>query len=107
MKGEVDRAKISKIVVAIDVSQNSKKVMEKTVLLASAFSSDVYLLSVVKMPKLVAAEGDVSMSDIKNEEDEFSKHHRLLIDKCFTGSSILVESVHIAWRRRFKDMQLC
>jgi len=47
MKDEVDRARISKIVVVIDISQISKTVMEKTVLLARAFSSDVYLLSVV------------------------------------------------------------
>lgn len=93
MKDEVDRARISKVVVAIDISQISKTVMEKTVLRARAFSSDVYLLSVVKMPNLVATESDVSMKDIKDEEDELSKHHTMLIDKYFTGSSMLVESV--------------
>jgi nucleotide-binding universal stress UspA family protein len=93
MKDEVDRVRIYKIVAAIDVSQRSKTVMEKTNILASAFDSDVYLLSVVEMPKLAAEESDISMSDIKNEEDEFSKHHKLLIDKYFTGSSLLVESV--------------
>jgi len=50
MKGEVDRAKISKKVAAIDISQHSKTVMEKTSILANAFDSDVYLLSVVEMP---------------------------------------------------------
>jgi nucleotide-binding universal stress UspA family protein len=49
MKGEVDRAKISKIVAAIDISQRSKTVMEKASILANAFDSDVYLLSVVEM----------------------------------------------------------
>jgi hypothetical protein len=56
MKDEVDRARISKIVAAIDISQRSKTVMEKTNILASAFESDVYLLSVVEMPKLAAEE---------------------------------------------------
>jgi nucleotide-binding universal stress UspA family protein len=50
------------------------------------------MISVVKMSKLVAEEGDINMSEIKREENEFLSHHKMLIDKYFTGSSLLVES---------------
>jgi nucleotide-binding universal stress UspA family protein len=56
------------------------------------YLTDVYLLSVVKMSKLVAEEGDISMSEINRKENEYSSHHKLLIDKYFTGSILLVES---------------
>jgi nucleotide-binding universal stress UspA family protein len=92
MKGESDLTRISRIVAAIDLSEYSKLVMEKVCVLANAFNSDVYLLSVVKMSKLVAEEGDISMSEINKEENKYSSHHKLLIDKYFTGSSLLVES---------------
>ena len=92
MKGEVDRTRISKIVVATDLSEFSKEVMEKTFMLATTFNSDVYLVSVVKISKLVAEEGDFHMSEVKKEEDEFSNRHKMLIDKYFTGTSLLVES---------------
>jgi nucleotide-binding universal stress UspA family protein len=92
MKDESDLTRISKIVAAVDLSEYSKMVMEKACVLATAFDSDVYLLSIVKMSKLVAEEGDINMSEVKREENEFSNHHKMLIDKYFTGSSLLVES---------------
>lgn len=54
MKGEVDRTRISNIVVAIDLSEFSKEVMEKTFIIATAFSSDVHLVSVVKMSNFLS-----------------------------------------------------
>ncbi|HJT47436.1 MAG TPA: universal stress protein [Nitrososphaeraceae archaeon] len=92
MKREVDRSRISKIVSAIDMSEHSREVMEKTFVIATAFNSDVYIVSVVKMPKVAAEEGDVMMSEIKDEENAFLSHQRMLIDKYFTGTNLLVES---------------
>jgi nucleotide-binding universal stress UspA family protein len=74
------------------MSEFSKEVMEKTFIIASAFSSDLHLVSVVKMSKLVAEEGDLPMSEVKREENEYSNHHKTLIDKYFAGTSLLVES---------------
>jgi len=92
MKQDKDRARISKIVVAIDISDYSKLVMEKAFVIANSFDSDVYAVSVVKMPVLAAEEGDFLMSEVKREEKELLDHHKLLIDKYFTGSTLLVES---------------
>lgn len=92
MKNEPNLTRISKIVVAVDLLEYSKLVMEKACILATAFKSDVYLLSVVKMAKLVAEEGDINLQELKKEEEEFSRHHQRLIDKYYTGFNLLVES---------------
>jgi nucleotide-binding universal stress UspA family protein len=92
MKNEPNLTRISRIVVAIDLSEYSKRVMEKACILATVFKSDVYLVSVVKMAKLVAEEGDINLQELKEEEEQFSRHHRMLIDKYYTGFNLLVES---------------
>lgn len=92
MKGEHNLGRLSKIVAAVDQSDNSKSVMEKAYILSLAYNSDVYIVSVVKMPKLTAEEGDISMPDIKKEENEIINHHKMLIEKYFMGTNILVES---------------
>ena len=92
MKDEQDLGRLSKIVAAVDQSDYSKVVMEKASILSSAFNSDVYILSVVKMPKLAAEENDILMSEIKNEENEIIKHHKMLIQKYFISTNLLVES---------------
>jgi hypothetical protein len=56
MKGEHDHGRLSMIVAAVDQSDNSKSVMEKAFILSLALNSDVYIVSVVKMPKLTAEE---------------------------------------------------
>lgn len=92
MKEEEDLGRISKIVAAVDQSDYSKTIMEKASIISTAFNSDVYIVSVVKMPKLAAEENDVLMSEIKNEENEIIEHHKKLIEKYFLSTNLLVES---------------
>ena len=66
--------------------------MEKACIIATAFKSDVYLVSIVKVAKLVAEEGDINLQELKEEEEKFSRHHQILIDKYYTGSNLLIES---------------
>jgi hypothetical protein len=66
--------------------------MEKACILASAFISDLYLVSVIKITNLVGQEGDINVQEIEEEEEELSNHHKMLIDNYYTGSSLLVES---------------
>ena len=52
----------------------------------------MYLVSIVKVAKLVAEEGDINLQELKEEEEKFSRHHQILIDKYYTGSNLLIES---------------
>ncbi|HEY7083067.1 MAG TPA: universal stress protein [Nitrososphaeraceae archaeon] len=92
MKSEQDLGRLSKIVAAVDLSIHSKFVMEKASILSAAFNSDLYIVSVVKMPKLAAEENEILMSEIKEEENELIRHHKMLIEKYFMSTNLLVES---------------
>ena len=66
--------------------------MEKVFILATASNSDVYVVSVAEMPGLIAKEDNVSMSEINLKEKAPVGHQKVLIDKFFTRTELLVES---------------
>jgi len=84
--------RVHRILVAIDNSKFASVVVEEAAKLATQLSSDVTILSVVNVPGLFAAEGEVDSSEIDQEENQFLSLHRSLIDKYFNHSAILIES---------------
>jgi hypothetical protein len=65
MRRDADLTRIPKIVAAIDLSVYSNPVMEKACILASAFISDLYLVSVIKIANLVGQEGAINVQEIE------------------------------------------
>ncbi len=80
------------ILVAVDNSEYAELVSKEASSIASQKGSDVVILSVVSVPSL-AEEGEIDGASIEQEEREYEKLHRMLIDKYFSDSSSrLVES---------------
>jgi len=80
-----------RIIVAIDPSDNTDHVMISASEQAEALNADVTLLSVIVIPSL-ATEGELNLAQIENEEKGISENHKKLIDKYFSGSTMLAES---------------
>src|SRR3989338_6469920 len=80
-----------RIIVAIDPSDNTDHVMISASKQAEALNADVTLLSVIVIPSL-ATEGELNLAQIENEEKGISENHKKLIDKYFSGSTMLAES---------------
>lgn len=81
-----------RIVVAIDESDNSQSVITEAVEVAEKVDADVIVLTVIDMPKMVASEGEFSRAQIEDEERRVAEHQKQLIDKYFSGTTLLVES---------------
>jgi len=81
-----------RILVAIDNSKFASLVVEKAAELAIRLGSDVTILSVVNVPSLFAAEGEVDSTEIDEREKEFLSLHKSLIEKYFNRGAILIES---------------
>lgn len=58
---------------------------------AESLNADVTVLSVIEVPTL-ASEGELDLAQIENEEKRIYDYHKKLIDKYFSGSTMLVES---------------
>jgi len=101
---DANLTRISKIVAAIDLSECSKSVAERACVLASAFISDVYLVSVIKIANLVGQEGDINMQEIQEEEAELSNHHKMLIDKLLQRFQFANKIKDTTWRAFFQNM---
>jgi len=80
-----------RIIVAIDPSDNTDHVMISASEQAEALNADVTVLSVIEVPTL-ASEGELDLAQIENEEKRIYDYHKKLIDKYFSGSTMLVES---------------
>ena len=80
------------ILVAIDDSSHASTVMENAAQFALPTESNVLVLSVIPMPKLVVGEGEVNSFSIKEEEQELISFQKNLVDKFFKDSQVLVES---------------
>lgn len=89
--GVVLGANLGKLLVAIDDSWHASLVMEKVLKLAPV-CTDITLLSVVKLPSIVASEGEIDKAGIKSEEDKFLSLHKELIEKYFRQQPVLIES---------------
>ncbi len=81
-----------KIVIAIDQSDYAEKVVKSAYDIAENIDADVDILTVVETPEIAAA-GELDASQMDAEEEKISNLHKKLIDICFSGSSLLVESV--------------
>lgn len=81
-----------RILVAIDDSPYASAVMEKAAKLAYSTGSDVTILSVVPMPKLVASEGEINSVTIGEEDRNLVSLQKNLMDKFFAEPGILIES---------------
>jgi nucleotide-binding universal stress UspA family protein len=88
--GKAARPKV--MLIAVDTSDNSKKIVMDAAMMAHALSYDVHIISVVRLPKFVASEEEINMQDISREEDAVLRHMKGLIDEYFRDPNILVES---------------
>jgi nucleotide-binding universal stress UspA family protein len=84
--------KVRRILVAVDNSKFASVVIEEAAKLASRLGSDVVILSVVNMPSLFTAEGEVDSTEIDEQGREFASLHKSLIEKYFNHAAILIES---------------
>jgi len=83
---------IKKLLVAVDTSDYSEMVMARASSIAVAFSSEVHVVSVVELPKLIASEADIGIQEVRTNEKEFAEHQRKLIEKYLAGHDLHVES---------------
>ena len=84
--------KVRRILVAIDNSKFASAVVEEAARLGSQLGSDLTILSVVNMPSLVAAEGEIDSADMEDQEKQLLSLHRDLIERYFNHAAILIES---------------
>jgi nucleotide-binding universal stress UspA family protein len=86
------KASRKKIVIAIDQSDYAKKVVKSAYDIAENIDTDINILTVIETPEIAAA-GELGASQVEAEEEKISQFHKKLIDECFSGSTLLVESV--------------
>lgn len=81
-----------KIVIAIDQSDYAEKVVKSTYDIAENIDADIDILTVIETPE-IAVPGELDAAQIDAEEEKLSQFHKKLINSCFSGSTLLVESV--------------
>ncbi|MEN3052341.1 MAG: universal stress protein [Candidatus Methanosuratincola petrocarbonis] len=82
----------NRIVVAVDLSPVSDSVVGEASEIAKALNSDVQLISVIPVPGLAMAEGDLDRKDFRIQEEDYAALHRRLVEKHFSDSKLLVET---------------
>jgi nucleotide-binding universal stress UspA family protein len=80
-----------KIVVAVDTSDYAVQVMKAAYDIAENINADVEILTVIETMEL-ASEGELDAGQIEAEEKEVAEYQKKLIDTCFSGSTLLIES---------------
>jgi len=80
-----------KIVVAVDKSDYAEQVMKAAYDVAENLNADVEILTVIETMEF-ASEGELDVGQIEVEENEIAEYQKKLIDTCFSGSTLLVES---------------
>lgn len=88
----VEDYSIKRIVVAVDTTTYSKMVMARACAIAMAFSAEIHVISVVKLPKLIASEADFGIQDVRIDEKDFFETHKRLIDEYVSAHNLHVES---------------
>lgn len=81
-----------KIIVAVDLSDNSESIMKAASEIAENVNADVVVVSVIEVSALVASEGELDRAQIESEERHIEQHQKKLIDTYFSGSNMLIES---------------
>lgn len=81
-----------KIIIAIDQSEYAEKVVKSAYDIAENIDADIDVLTVLETPE-IAAVGELDASQMDAEEEKISQLHKKLIDLCFSGTTLLVESV--------------
>lgn len=84
-------SKRKKIVVAVDTSDYAEQVMNAAYDIAENINADVEVITVIEIPEF-ASEGELDIGKIESEEKEIAEYQKKLIDMCFSGSTMLVES---------------
>jgi nucleotide-binding universal stress UspA family protein len=72
---------IKKILVAVDTSDYSERVIARASAIALAFSADVHVISVVELPKLVASEAEIGIQEVRIQEEEYQENQKRLMDR--------------------------
>ncbi|MBI5377589.1 MAG: universal stress protein [Thaumarchaeota archaeon] len=80
-----------KIVVAVDMSDYAEQVMKAAYDVAENLNADVEIITVIETMDL-ASEGEIDVGKIEVEEKEIAECQKKLIDTCFSGSTLLIES---------------
>lgn len=80
-----------RIVVALDMSEYAEQVMKAAYDVAENINADVKIITVIETPEF-ASEGELDVGQIEAEEKEVAEYQKKLIDTCFSGSTLLVES---------------
>ncbi|TSA16958.1 MAG: universal stress protein [Nitrosopumilales archaeon] len=80
-----------KIVVAVDTSDYAEQVMKAAYDVAENLNADVEIVTVIETVEF-ASEGELDVGQIEAEEKEVAEYQKKLIDTCFSGSTLLVES---------------
>jgi nucleotide-binding universal stress UspA family protein len=88
----VENYGVKRMVVSVDISDYSEMIMARASAIAIAFSSEIHLISVVGLPKLIASEADIGIQDVRISEKEFQEHHKRLIDEYLRGHDLHIES---------------
>ena len=92
--GHIDDFK--RILVAIDDSERSARVMARASSIAFAFSSDVHLISVVEVPWTIASEEELETPELQFEGKKLTDYQKELIDKYLAGCNLNVEP-HVSY----------
>lgn len=85
------RRQRKRIIVAIDESEVAEHIMNSASELVETTDVDVIVLTVIEIPSF-PSEGEIDMPQIESEEKRIAEYHKKLIEKYFSGSTLLVES---------------
>ncbi len=81
MMESIEEFEIKKILVAVDTSDYSERVIARASAIALAFSADVHVISVVELPKLVASETEIGIQEVRIQEEDYRENQKRLMDR--------------------------
>jgi len=81
-----------RILVALDDSERSARVIARASSIAFAFSSDVHLISVVEVPWTIASEEELETPEMQLKGKKLIDYQKKLIDEYLAGCNLNVKS---------------
>jgi nucleotide-binding universal stress UspA family protein len=88
--GDIDDFK--RILVVLDDSERSARVMARASSIAIAFSSDLHLISVIEIPWTVASKEELETPELQFERKKLVNYQKELIDEYLVRCNLNVES---------------
>jgi|WetSurMetagenome_2_1015567.scaffolds.fasta_scaffold311417_2 nucleotide-binding universal stress UspA family protein len=92
--GRIDDFK--RILVVLDDSEHSARVIARASSIAVAFSSDLHLISVIEVPWTIASKEELETPELQSERKKLVDYQKKLIDEYLAGCNLNAKS-HVSY----------